>query len=163
LKNLIFIICALFLLVSCGTQKPQLKKETYIKDSISVEKQTVWKDTTITVPADSLRIKVKLEELSIKPIRAVSESGNMAAEISKVNDDLIVDCKVDELVKQVQLLETTIKQLTSRFEADKETVEVPVKFIPWYVEILAWVGGIGLLVVIIYVGSLIAAKNLKPF
>ena len=158
MKNLIFIICALFLLVSCGTQKPQLKKETYIKDSISVEKQTVWKDTTIIVPEDSLRIKVKLKELSVKPIQAVNESGNMAVEISKVNDDLIVDCKFNKLLKKVQLLETTIKQLTSRFEADKETIEVSVRYIPWYAKILAWVGGIVLLIAIIYIGSLIAVK-----
>ena len=158
MRHLIFIYCALFLLVSCGTQKPQLKKETYIKDSISVEKQTVWKDTTIIVPEDSLRIKVKLKELSVKPIQAVNESGNMAVEISKVNDDLIVDCKFNKLLKKVQLLETTIKQLTSRFEADKETIEVSVRYIPWYAKILAWVGGIVLLIAIIYIGSLIAVK-----
>lgn len=159
MKRLILLIVFVFLLIGCRGTKPTVTKEKTVKDSISTTVQIVPRDTIVSIPADSLKVKVKLNDLSPIPIQWKSESKKVTAKISRPDkDNIVVECDTDLLELELELKDVIINTLKQREVSETETIRVPVKFTPWYKNLLAAIGGLALALII----ALIGIKLLKP-
>lgn len=162
MKKLFYILLIGFgalLLFGCKSQKPTLTKSRVVKDSVSVTTRIVPRDTIVPVPGDSLRFSVPLEAIGIEPIKAVSESGKVKASISRKDDQIIVDCKTEELELKLRLLDKEIEKLKTTKVVETETKYVPERFVPWWVKILAWAGGVSIALLALK----LILKSFKPF
>lgn len=157
MKKLTFIFI-LILLVGCKSNRPTVEKSRIVKDSTSTVIRIVPRDTIVPVPGDSVRVQVPLKDLGIVPVTGISKSGNLKASVSRVNDQIIVDCDVKELELKLQLLDKEIQILKSKLITEAERIEVPVKFVPWWVKTLAWAGGILIALIVLK----LILKSIKP-
>lgn len=155
------IIAVVFLasLIGCKSNRPTVTKNRVVKDSVSVTTSIVPRDTIVVVPRDSVNVRVSLKELGIEPTVATSKSGDVKATIRRIEDTIIVDCDVKELEMKLQLLDKEIEKLKSTKIVDTETKYVPERYVPWWVKILAWAGGIA----IVYFALKTVIKSFKPF
>lgn len=162
MKKLIYIALLAFLafsLIGCRSQKPTLTKETTQSDSTVTTVQIVPRDTVVHVPGDSLKVKVKLDELTPIPITKKSKSGKLTAKVSRPDkENILVECNADSLAFQLQLKDKLIKTLRKREINTKETIRVPEPYTPWWKNVLA---GFGLLFFALIFG-LVGAKFIKP-
>lgn len=157
MKTFLYIIAIAFLMVSCGGSKKTVTKETTVKDSVSTVTTIVPRDTLITIPKDSIALKVKLDKLTEKPITKTSKTGKVKAKVSRVKDEIIVQCDTDSLELELELKDKIINTLRSRETNTSEVIEVPVKYTPWWKNLLAVIGGIALA----YIAGFIGAKLIK--
>lgn len=159
LKRIGFIFIGLLLLAGCANTVPVVKKSQHVKDSVVTQIKYVPRDTIVVVPKDSMNVKVSLEDLGINPYTEVSKSGEIQATIQRIEDTIIVDCQVEELQLKLELLDKKIKTLKMREVVNTERVEVPKRYVPWWVKLLAWAGGIA----IVWLALKKTIKSLNPF
>ena len=158
MRSLIFLVIVILTLGGCGTSKPtQLTKTTTVKDSIWTEVQKVKRDTTITIPGATTYIRIPVYELTEVPV--TKTSGRSTASIRKVGNNIEVQCECAKYKAKIQFLETIISQYQKIQELTENTIIVPEKFVPWWVKIFAWLGGIALAFGI----GLLVIKVIKPF
>lgn len=143
LRLLVGVMMAL-VLMSCGTRgsiaKLQPGSMEQITDSTYTLEKIKMRDTLITVAPDSLRMRILLGSLpDSKPVAIQSRSG-MEVRVVRVADTLVIDCATQTRELWIALAEKVreIKQLKKH----TKTITVPVAFIPWWVKVLAWAGGI---------------------
>lgn len=158
MKRIIFIAIAIVSLTlgSCRTGKLSSETIKTVKDSTVTEVTYHKRDTTIVIPGDTTRISVPFHEITKEPIKR--KTGRTTAIISRDGDNINVECITEELQEKLELFDKIINQLRTIQETEKTTIEVPVKFIPWYTNILAWIGGISLGALVLMLGI----KFLKP-
>jgi len=160
LKNhlLIFVTLILFV-VGCGTPKPTIQTTVSKTDSTST-KVTYQKQTdTFTVAADSVKINVPIAALSSTPIIATSTTGRSKASVKRVNNNVEVECFVDEYQRIIEYQNTLIETLIQRFEK-QHTTETKTEYkTHWLVKGLATLGGIAMVVL---VGGFAFKRYLKP-
>lgn len=134
------------LLSSCGNRRAISKLQPTsieeITDSTYTLEKIVPRDTLITIAPDSLRMRVLLSSLpENKPVVVQSHSG-MEVRVVRVADTLLVDCATQTRELWIALADKVreIRQLKKH----TKTITVPVPYIPWWVKILAWTGGIAI-------------------
>jgi hypothetical protein len=146
------------LLASCGSQQPVfVGKDTVVKDSTVTTESFQTRIDTIYVPGDTVRLVADIDRISEKPI--IVDNGRIMASLSRKLDKIQVECLVDDLEYQIELKDKIIEKLISSTKTETITlppVEVP--YVPWHIEILAWIGGLSLL----YFGIRIGLKFIKP-
>ena len=71
---------------------------------------------------------------------------------------LTINCKTDSLTNVITILQKTI----SDFRKQTNTVTVEVKYIPWWVKILSWIGGVASLIGLVFVVWKLAKSKLIP-
>lgn len=148
-----------FSLIGCKSQKPTMTKETTVRDSISTTVQIVPRDTVVNVPGDSLKIKVKLNELTPIPTERKSASGKVTAKVSRPDkDNILVECNTDRLELIIELKDKIINTLKQRDTNTVETIYVTEKYTPLWKNVLA---GFGILFIALILG-LVGAKFIKP-
>lgn len=152
-------LLVLVFLTSCGGTEPIVQKNKVVKDSIRTVVQYVPRDTIVVVPKDSVNIEVSLKDLGLDPFIASSASGEVQATIQRIEDTIIVDCQVEELRLKLELLDKKIKTMKTHTTVETERVEVPKRYVPWWVNILAWTGGIAL----VFMALRTVLKSFKPF
>jgi hypothetical protein len=139
IKILLISFLTVFML-SCGAKKPVTNSTTIIKDSTVTETTYRKRDTTITIPGDTLKVKIPFYQLTPEP--QTFKSGSQQAKVSlSETDQLTIECITEEVNKILQLIDT-FKTHLNTFQNTRE-VEITklVKYVPWYVNFLAWVGG----------------------
>lgn len=157
-----FAVVLLTVIVVTGCKCPQAVTSTVIRDSVSTSIKREYRDTVIRIPADTASIQalvkcppngiVNMPEMKVKSKRAI-----ISAKI--VNGTLDATCTCPELEKQVKLLKETVTHLRQRWELKTKTVTVEVKYIPAWVKVLAWVGGISLFAILLLIGFKLYTKN----
>lgn len=134
----------LLFMTSCKSQKPLISGQTTtIKDS-TVTKVTYRKrDTTITIPGDTLKVKIPFYELTPEP--QTFKSGTQKAKVSLSEDEqLNIECITEDVDRLFELIDTVKSTLHTIDTTKKETIIVPELYVPWFIKILAWAGGISL-------------------
>jgi hypothetical protein len=175
LALLIIVLSAVFF-TSCAPDfyckrcliPPTVIHTVEVKDSIII--QEVLKDTTITVylPPDSMITVVKvicdsaglaqLSEIVVQKNRMVMrlkiENGVLTQNITQI---------ADSLVFVIQTKEKTINQMQSTIDRLKETEVKVERYVPGYIEVLAIIGGIFLILITITIAYNIGKRGIPKF
>ncbi len=155
MKAVLILILA-FLLCSCGAKKIDLSERTTVTDSTFTTVRTVKRDTIITVPGDSIKLRIPIYDIKEVPITRKNERATVT--VRKERDTLIIDCKCEKYQQIIELQDTYIEKQRELITALKKTVVIPEKYTPWYMKILAWIGGIALLLI----SAVTIIKSIKP-
>ena len=150
MRTLIAFI-AIILLASCGSKKPlTVGIDTVVKDSVVITESFVTVYDTIIIPRDTMTIIVPLEDLNFKPKTLKSKDGRSSVSLSRKQNNIIATAICDSLEQIIAHQERTIKE--QRFRLEQKTIKpepIIIKESPWLTRMLAWIGGIGLGIIII--------------
>ena len=131
------------MLASCGSsKKTTVSEKTTVSDSTVVTFQPV--DTIITTPEETVRIVKPVNEITPFPITKKGERTSLS--VSMVDNVLTVDCKSEALENKIRLLQKQIDRYREQI-TQIETTE-PERYVPKWVKILAWIGGLFVLYII---------------
>ena len=151
MKNIVLIFLIGVFVMSCGSRKNLGTDRTRtIKDSVRISTQYQVKDTIVTIPADSATLRALFSELSETPI--TQKNGNITASLSRQGDHVIANCNTEAQDIEIEYLNKIIEIQRERETRDKETIRIPVKYIPKVIKTLAWIGGI---VIALFIVSII--------
>lgn len=146
---LLILLCLLcFGAMSCKSL-PQTQTKTIEKDSIHTSVNYVMRDTTIVVPGDTIEMRVPIYSLTEKPISLATSNG-MTLSLSKLNDEILAKCNTEDLRKIIELQDKIIKEHKSKIEYKE--IEVPVKYIPKFTQIMSYVGMIATAGILLFFG-----------
>lgn len=139
--------CLLLLIIfasgCCSQKTASIDTHTTVKDSTVVSFEPV--DTLISVPEDKVKVVVPVSELSEIPL--VKTGNRTRLSIAMVDEVITAECRADELKQEIELLQKTIDHYKKTETTTTETIIEEVKYVPWLVEVLAWIGGIALALV----------------
>ncbi len=139
MKNII-IVMILVLFSACKSNEPLVTSEKRItKDSTSIKVRFIPRDTLIVVPADSLKLTARIQDITEKAI--VKKVNRLRLSLRREGDTIIADCHEEELELKIALLE---KEIEIRRELHTElttTVNTFISYVPEVVKWLAWIGG----------------------
>lgn len=148
LKAIVFWVGILVILLfafSCGTKKPIANHSVTVKDSTVTEVTYRKRDTTITIPGDTLKVRVPFYQLTPEP--QTYKSPTQKATVSLSEDDILtIDCIKEEVSRLVELTDTLQSTIKTLQVTQRDTIVVPERYVPWFVKILAWIGGITLII-----------------
>lgn len=155
-------VVASVMLTSCGTTFFCKRCPTTVIHTIELKDTTIikeiLKDTTITVflPADSVItvMVVNCDSLGMAQMaETVIRHKNMIATLKIKNGKLYQNIThlMDSMDITIQYKEREITNLKSRIENLSQVKEKEVKYIPWYARVLSWIGGIALLIILLFV------------
>ena len=154
-KAIIMIVIMLCLLVTglsaCKPKALSYTKETILKDSIRTSVNYIKRDTTIVVPGDTLSLRVPIYNLSEIPTTIRTSNGTTLS-LQRIENDVLAQCGREDLEKIITLLERENTYYRTQLNQVAETQEVEVKYVPLLVKILAWIGGLGVLYFIFWIG-----------
>jgi len=160
MRTLTLLLVA-FSLASCRSAKITTQETITVRDTTTTVVTVTPRDTLIKIPGDAVKFRVLLADLTEKKLSKKSPSGRTEASVFVMDEELFVDCKTDSLEQVIQLQEKTITTLRNRLEQKDTVVEVPVKFVPWYIKTLAWIGGALLLLGACYIAIMILKPKIK--
>ena len=155
MKRLIPTLLILMLVIGCGCPK-QLVASQSVTDTLVVEKKVVLRDTVFQTK--TAKVFVEVPTLNIEHFDKLSaQEGNARVIIQRVRDTLRVTAQCDSLKLRAQLRDELTHEIQKTHVVDTQIIKV--RYTPWPVKALAWVGGIGLGLI----GVKIAFKNSLPF
>lgn len=142
MQRIILIAFLGIIVCSCGGTKQQIvSTQEKIIDSTSVEKTTRTRDSIIKVPKSQVDFTWLLNDIQNNPLTA--SNGRAKVIVYREKDSIHTSCVCDSLEIQVQLKDSIINTLRTKI---KEKTIIPAPVIEyktkWYVNILAWIGGI---------------------
>ncbi len=148
-KTLFFSIFIVMLLVSVGCKSMQPTTQV-VHDSVYVEKtktvtvtDTVFKteaaQVSISYPCDSFK-------QGLKPVSKTFK--NATLKVERQGGQLKIDCACDTLSIKAQLRHTIETEYKARSQLQNIVTTKLIKYVPWYVKILAWCGGISLALIL---------------
>lgn len=138
MKNTLFLLLVLIFATGCGSQKTaSIEEHTTVKDSTVVTYQPV--DTIISITGEKVKVEVPVNELS--PIPLIKKGERTSLSISMVGEVITAECNVEDLKKKIRLLNKIIENHKETETIKTETIIEEVKYVPWYIKILAWIGG----------------------
>lgn len=159
---LLLVVVASLMLTSCSYEFyckrcPTTTIHTVeIKDTVIIKE--ILKDTTITVilPADSVItvMVVQCDSLGMAQMKeTVIKHKNMVATLKIQNGKLYQNIThlIDSMDVVVQYKDREITNLQSRVESLSEVKEKEVKYIPWWAKVLSWIGGVALLLILLFI------------
>lgn len=153
-KIILLWLCLAFLVLSCKSQKPityTQSKETNIATEVRTESErikslaildslkiAIEKVSTTRPECDSLT-NAKIDELLAK-INTQKSSGNNSYGFyfDKLKRELVAYATIGATQSENKSQQVN----TQKTIVEKETVKIPVKFIPKWLQYLAWIGGI---------------------
>jgi hypothetical protein len=159
MKKLIALFILISLCTACNRKTFQsVEKTTITKDSIIVVHDTlILHDTTFVFKGDSSQIQAQVivdKNGKAELPQTITETPRLKSIVSITNGVMKVDCICKELEQTVQLQERRITELTRINEKQKTDIQttktVEVKYIPKFVSVLAWLGGLTWLGIIIW-------------
>lgn len=149
MKKIFTFIILVILVCSCSRKVTKsIEKEEIKKDSVYSSVKETYKDSTFIVKADSAQ--VTLDDCNITEIPVVSETKGIKLTVKKEKGKLIVTALCKELELKIKLLQKEITNYQSQLRS-KSNITVTekikeVKYKPWYLVALSWIGIIGLVV-----------------
>lgn len=157
MRSLIAII-AFVLLTSCGGQKRPVVTTVNTIDSTEVEKTVRFRDTLIAIPSYKVDVAVPVNELTSQPVTRQNERAKI--ELFKKDDVVYATASCDSLELQLKLRDSIIKSLrTVRTDTKVTLPPERIKYVPWIVKALAWIGALFLLFVV----GRVVMKFYNPF
>ena len=146
----ILVAMLVWMLQSCKSPQPIVQTE--VKEVI-VEREV--RDTIVTIAPDSASIKALLEcdsagNVLIKELQeAQGKNVKLQAQLKNTSKGtaIVIDCKQDSLERVIALQNEKISELNN----NKQTETVEVKYIPYFVKWLAWVGAGAILLAVLWV------------
>lgn len=149
LKAIVFwfgILVILLFAFSCGTKKPIANHSVTVKDSTVTEVTYRKRDTTITIPGDTLKVRVPFYQLTPEP--QLFQSGHQKATVSLSEDDLLtIDCITEEIKQLHQLIDTFKTTLNNHERINEVEIIRREPYTPWFIKIFAWIGVITVIVI----------------
>ena len=147
---IITVIVLTLMLISCNPCKRlQRLCPTETHDSISYREIVKLDTLIITLPGDTSYIEVPI--VSLEDLGILTDNSNQKVEL-KVKDGILklrTICKEDSL--QVVISELTKELSENKIEIQYVDKPVPVKFTPKWVKTLACIGGVCILLIILYI------------
>lgn len=156
MKKLVVVVLFLLGLWGCKTPGPTHTKSIIEKDSVYTKVNLIPRDTTVIIPGDVIELKVPVYDLKEVPITVNTSRGTL--ELSKINEEILAKCNIDDLQKIITLQDKLIKEFQKQTITEIEYKEVEKKYIPKYIAILAILGGIALLYVAFRVSKIFIPK-----
>ena len=139
-----FLYIFIFILIlGCGSKRPIVNTVNTF-DSTYVEKFVKIRDTIVKIPSSKVGVVADAKDLNEEPIKR--SNGNSTVELYKKNDSIFANASCDSLELQLKLKDSLIS--TYRLRETDTTITLPpveIKYIPWLIKILAWIGGLSLL------------------
>ena len=129
--------CVLFLLPSCKPRE-YITSQITQKDSVRVEYKVEYKDTSVTVEADSSAIMALVECPDLEPI--ILDNTRMRLEVKIKDGKLQADCLCKE--KVIAFKNKVVTMLTDKFHSlDKQQQRVIIETrMPTVGKIFMWIG-----------------------
>lgn len=158
MRYLLIILLAVCL-GSCGAKKEVTvsEKTETVKDSTYTTRKIVPKDTLVTVPADSIKVSVPLEDLSDEPI--VRSTGRTTARVSLVDNQVEVECLTEEYEQIIEIQNEVITTLREYIKTTNSQTTTTITKTPWYMRLWNSIGSFAILILLAIVGI----KFIKPF
>lgn len=141
--RLLTAILFAILLTGCCSTRP-LATTVSTLDSTHTERKVRQRDTLIKLPFYKVEIVKAAGDLTEEPV--VKRNGGASVELFKRNDSIYARALCDSLELKLKLQDSIIS--TYRQVKTDTTITLPpveVKYIPWYIKALAWIGGIAVL------------------
>ncbi|MCH4824293.1 hypothetical protein ML462_14045 [Gramella lutea] len=139
-----FILLLVISLYGCGSQRRPITNTVSTLDSTYVDSRIRLRDTVIKVPFQKVSISADQQDLTEKPITKSNGKANVS--LFKKDNVIYANAECDSLELQLKLKDSIIS--TFRQVKTDTTITLPperIKYIPWIVKILAWIGGLSLL------------------
>jgi hypothetical protein len=153
-KTLFFSIFIVMLLVSVGCKSSQPTVQV-VHDSIFVEKtKTVTiVDTVIKIPASHVGLTFPCDSFKqgLNPVSKTVKNAKLTVHRQSGNS-LKIDCNCDTVEIKAKLLHTLETEYKARSQIQNSTTVERVKYTPWHIIALAWLGGLFLIGLVGYFG-----------
>jgi hypothetical protein len=156
MKKIIYLLIML-LAIGCKSKRPTIEQDTNVKDSSRYEVVTDHKKEINKAVADSIAKLLPLIQTGVKDCDSICnekcnellEQANFYKQSGDNNYKLLFD-KHKRLLSFTANLEETMSEVQTKTEIKerhfvrtiKITKKEPVKYIPFWVKVLAWLGGI---------------------
>lgn len=148
------IVIGLFVLVTCSTilstagcRSLRPAQERIVNDSTSTTTTTKERDTTFKTPSSraTLTVEVKVPCPDQEPVMVIErkvqkKQGNAILNLAVKGTSVTADCFCDTLAIKAKIRDTYQKSSHVKRETNTRTVEV--KYVPGWVNFLAWSGGL---------------------
>ncbi len=145
MNKILFFLIILFSVASCCSRKPISASKT-IHDTIRVSEFVKVRDTVFVTKPTGTSIDIPVSKITEIKNPIISKKDNSTLTVRREKDTVFIDCDCDSIKLKAQIRDKIINK--DRIRSEVELREVPVKFIPWYIKILAWIGGIFIVVII---------------
>ncbi|AIM38088.1 hypothetical protein KO02_16400 [Sphingobacterium sp. ML3W] len=151
-KVVLFIGLGLILLATaCGSRKtgssiPLVLHQT-IHDTVTVTKTVTERDTVFITKVANTNFKVDLKDLK-EGFKSGSQNKNAIAGIKVSDGKLEVDCTCDSLSIYAKIRDQITEKDRQRIDTKTILKTEHVPYIPWYIKSLAWIGGIGIVIIV---------------
>lgn len=130
--NLLFAGAALSLFTSCKTQPPQVVYVT--KDSIITKTETVYKDTVITIPGDTIRFQIPCNKDTVFIYKGKSSTSMVTVQKGSVT--IQNNCDEKDLI--ISKLRQEVDRYSLSTQDSSVTIYVKVKHVPGIYKFFAW-------------------------
>lgn len=123
----------------CKAPNPTHTKSIIEKDSVYTKVNLIPRDTTVFIPGDIIQLKVPVYELNEVPVTVNTSRGTL--ELSKINEEILAKCNIDDLQKIITLQDKLIQEYQSNVKTEIEYKEVEKQVYPkWLVisSIFGW-------------------------
>lgn len=151
---------ALFALVGSGCCKHLAPTvQTVLSDSTMVETSTTVRDTTIKTPASSVEYVIRFVNKEKDTAKSwmfhnldsvVKTKSNATLKLTQQGSFLKAECLCDTLAIQAKLKHTNTSTKQTKTNTTTKTETKEVKYIPWWVELLALIGAGFLIFLILF-------------
>ena len=142
--RLSFYIALMLLSASCASHRP-LVENRLVRDSVRVDSQTQLRDTLLKVPLARVRAALPLSDLkAAKPFKGLMRKDkNLRLVVRRIRDTLRIITQCDSLSLAAQIRDRIIRETRQKQVVQTRFVRQP--YVPGWVKLLAWAGGLGLL------------------
>lgn len=143
-KILFFITVYILFCFACKTPKPTLQESIIKTDSTVTTVNYVKKTDSIKIAPDSLKFSVPLPRITEIPIYYKSETGHITGSVKKIDENIEIECYVDELIKIIESQNQIITTLTKQTEDKQKTITNTEYKTHWFYKLLSIIGGFAL-------------------
>ncbi len=147
MKGIVLLCSVACLVVGCRTAAPIIQTHT-VSDTVWVETQTVIRDTVLTAPASRVQSDIAYTKLLNQALNGFEKQfKNARLTVKTIRDTVRITCDCDSIALEAKLRNKIIREMHKT--QIKTTEQVPVRYVPKWIKILAWVGGIAVLMLLI--------------
>lgn len=145
MRTIFKILVLLTIISSCDLIKPNNKTVYVIKDSVIIKKETVYQDTIITIPGDTIRFQVPCDKDTIFIVKS-----NSSSSIVQIKDGIVNvqnNCNEKDII--ITKLNTRIENLQKQINNTTTTKIVKERYVPKIYKFFTWGFWILLLLLIV--------------
>lgn len=153
MKKLLLILLLSVAFTACKSARPRVDTVKAITTDTQTTIRYIKKTDTVPIAGALVKIKVPLKDLSETP--TTKTSGRATATITKIDDNIEVECECAAEKVLIKSQNEIIETLTNRLETNDTTVTKIEYRTPWWAKILSGIGAIALV--------LLALRFLRPF